>query len=110
VDYLNKEKPKDLEVIAIAFERYKDEKKAMQAIDRYVSKMNIPYKVLYGGYANKKETSEKFPELNKIISYPTLLFLDKQNNIKKIHTGFNGPATKEYQDFKKDFDEIIQSL
>lgn len=110
VDYLSKNKPDDLVVIAIAFERYRDEKKAMQAIDRYIDKMNIPYKVLYGGYANKTETSEKFPQLNKIISYPTLLFLDTENNIKKIHTGFNGPATSDFEEFKHEFDRIIQSL
>jgi len=110
VEYLQKNKKDDLEVIAIAFERYRDESKAIAAIDRYKEKMNIPYPVLYGGYYSKKETSEKFPQLNKIISYPTLLFLDKQNKIRKIHTGFNGPATSKYQGFIKEFDDIIEAL
>ncbi len=109
-EYLAANKPTDLEVIAIAFERYREEEKAFAVIDRYKEKMRIPYPVLYGGYYNKKETSEKFPQLNEIISYPTLLFIDKNNRIQKIHTGFNGPATAEYAGFKKEFETIINSL
>jgi len=110
VEYLDTKKSKDLEVIAIAFERYREEDKALEAINRYREKMKIPYPVLYGGYYDKKETSEKFPQLNEIISYPTLLFIDKNNKIKKIHTGFNGPATEQYLEFKDEFEQIIQAL
>ena len=34
--------------------------------------------------------------LNKVMSYPTSLFVDRSGEIVKIHTGFYGPGTGEY--------------
>ncbi len=109
-DYIKNHNTDDIEVIAIGFEKYREKEKAMNALRRYKEKMELPYDLLLGGYASKTETSEKFPILNKIISYPTLLFVDRDNKVKSIHTGFSGPATSEYQDFITEFDQIIESL
>lgn len=110
LDYLDTNNPNDLEVIAIAFERYRDEAKAYAALNRYQERKNIPFEILYGGYFEKAESTEKLPFLDKIISYPTLLFVDQQNRIRKIHTGFSGPATDKYEEFKEGFDKIIAEL
>ena len=49
--------------------------------------------------------------LNHILSYPTTIFIDKKGSVRKIHTGFNGPATgKEYDDFKAEFEGFIELL
>ncbi len=106
-----KKLPKDkVEIISIAFERYKDETKCLEAISRYKTHMGIPWTMLYGGYANKKEAGEKLPFIDKVISYPTLLFVDKQNTIQKIHTGFYGPATEEFKTFDTEFFDLVNTL
>ena len=110
LEYLDQHNKDDIEVIALAFERYRDDQKSYAALQRYKENKNIPYEILYGGYYDKDESTEKLPFLDKIISYPTLLFVDKQNRLRKIHTGFSGPATDEYEDFKKGFDNIIAEL
>ena len=46
----------------------------------------------------------------EIKAYPTMIFLDKQNRIVKTHTGFSGPATREYEDFKKEFAKDIEKI
>lgn len=104
------DKPDNLEIISVAFERYKEDDRNMTAIKRYKDKMNIPYEILYGGYYNKKEASKSFPMLNKIISYPTLIFLYPDNSVYKIHTGFNGPATNEFESFKSDFKNLVNEI
>jgi thiol-disulfide isomerase/thioredoxin len=104
------EKPENLEIISVAFERYRETDKSLNAIKRYKEKMNIPYDILYGGYYDKSEASQAFPMLNKIISYPTMIFLNTDNSVHKIHTGFNGPATNEYEAFKSEFDKIIKEI
>ena len=48
--------------------------------------------------------------LNGITAFPTLLILDENNRVFKIHTGFNGPATSQYESFKKDFELSIEKL
>ena len=111
LDYLKKHNPKDIEVVAIGFERYKDEAKSMDALKRFKDKWEVPYQVLLGGTsASKSKASEKLPQLSGILSYPTLVFVDKSNKIRKIYTGFSGPATDEYQKFVNDFDQIIEEL
>ena len=103
-------KPGNLEIISVAFERYKEQEKNIASILRYKDKMNIPYEILYGGYYNKQEASKAFPMLNRIISYPTLIFLYPDNTVYKIHTGFNGPATNEFESFKSDFKELVKEI
>ena len=49
--------------------------------------------------------------LNHVLSYPTTLYIDKQGKVRKIHTGFNGPATGEkYEEFKQEFNTVIDNL
>jgi thiol-disulfide isomerase/thioredoxin len=106
-----KANPNDqVEMIAIGFERYKSEEKCIEVLKKYKEKMEVDFEVLYGGYASKSLATEKFTMLDKIISWPTLLFVDKEDKIRKIHTGFNGPATSKFAGFKKEFEEIIKEL
>jgi hypothetical protein len=63
------------------------------------------------GTVNKGEALKKFPMLNRVASYPTTIFIDKTGKVRKIHTGFNGPATGEkYEEFKKEFEAFLDSL
>jgi len=100
----------DVQITTVSYERYKDESKNLAAIKRYRQAMDIQWPIYLGGYASKAESSEDFPFLSKIISYPTLLVLDKENKIRSIHTGFNGPATQEYPEFKKEMNHLIEQL
>jgi hypothetical protein len=73
----------------------------------------VPYPILLAQYgsSDKIKANEKLPMLNHILSYPTTIFIDKKGKVRKIHTGFNGPATGEkYIDFKEDFDNYIELL
>lgn len=113
VEYLNKEKSEDLEVIALAFEYARTEEAAFERIGRLKERLNIPYPILLAQYgsSNKVSANEKLPMLNHILSYPTTIFIDKKGGVRKIHTGFNGPATGEkYLTFKMEFDDFIQEL
>ena len=47
--------------------------------------------------------------LNHVLSYPTSIFIDKTGKVRKIHTGFNGPATGEkFTEFKM-FENMTKS-
>ena len=49
--------------------------------------------------------------LNHVLSYPTTIFIDKKGVVRKIHTGFNGPATGEkYTEFKTEFEGFVGEL
>jgi hypothetical protein len=48
--------------------------------------------------------------LNSIIAYPTMIFLDEENKVQKIHTGFNGPATSDYPLFVEAFEDYMKQF
>lgn len=106
-NYLKENPAENLEVIGLAFEYY-PKAKSLEVIKRYMDAMEVPYPILYAGNSNKKEAAKSLPMLNAIIAYPTMIFLDEENKVQKIHTGFNGPATSDYEEFVKDFDDYMQ--
>ena len=110
IDYLDKNSKLPIEITSVAFERYKEEAKALAAIKRYRIKLNVPYPILYGGPSSKSAATEKLPMIDKVISYPTMIFLDKNNKVRKVHTGFSGPATSSFTEFEKEFDGFVKGL
>ncbi len=114
VKYLKENPNENLQVIALAFEVAKTREIAYKRIKRFKERVGVEYPVLlaqYGKVADKTLAQRKLPMLNHIISYPTTIFMDKNRKVRKIHTGFNGPATDEkYHEFKKEFEEFVQEL
>jgi thiol-disulfide isomerase/thioredoxin len=110
VEYLKTNSHPDLVIVGLAFERYTDRLKAYERITKYKSSLTINYDIAYGGKANKDSASAALPQLTEIISFPTMIFVDRNNQIYKIHTGFDGPATSRYEDFKHDFRKTVQYL
>ena len=108
-NYLKNNKNDKLSVIALAFERNKDV--AQIQVETYKKKMNVPYDILIAGTTtNKDSTAKALPFLTDMVGYPTMIFLDKNNIIRRVHTGFDGPATSEYPAFEKEFDAFTQKL
>ena len=106
-------KDKDLEIVALAFEYAKTPEKANASIARLREKLNIEYPILLAQYgtSNKQKAQEKLPMLNHVLSYPTTIFIDITGKVRKIHTGFNGPATGEkYTEFKTEFEGFVAEL
>jgi len=109
-EYFEKNPNVDIEIIAIGFERYSDKEKNLQALRRFKEKLNIHHEVLLGGTYNKKTATEALPFLDQIISYPTMVFLNRKNEIVEIYTGFSGPATPNYLNFIQQFEDILVKL
>lgn len=102
-------KDRGVEVIGISFERKDDPEYVNKVLSNLVKKHNTSYPILFGGKLGSE--SKVLPEIDKLSSYPTTIFIDKDGNVRKIHTGFNGPATGLfYDEFKKDFNKQIDDL
>ena len=103
----------DLEILALAFENAKTVEKVTTNLKRLKNRIGVTYPILIAqvGSANKKLAAEKLPMLNHILSYPTTIFIDKKGTVRKIHTGFSGPATGEkYIAFKNEFEAFVTEL
>ncbi|MBB4077427.1 thiol-disulfide isomerase/thioredoxin [Lewinella aquimaris] len=110
-EYLAEHDTEDLQVVALAFERYgATDERSRAAVRRYIENQEVQWPVLLAGSNDKNEAGRALPMLNKVISYPTLLFVDRDNRVRRIHTGFNGPATSKYAEFTESFDRTIKEL
>ena len=112
-EYYKNNKDKAVEFIALAFEYAKTPEAAFKNMARLKENVGIKYPVLLAQYgsSNKTEAQEKLPMLDHILSYPTTIYIDKSGKVRKIHTGFNGPATGDkFTAFKAEFYAFIDAL
>ncbi len=106
-----KNKFPDLNIVGLAFERPVDVNRAYERINKLKSLLEVNYPMYYAGPANKSVASGAFPMLNKIISFPTTIVLDKKGEVRYIHTGFTGPGTGvNYDNFSDDFHKLVNEL
>lgn len=112
--YLSQQKKKfgdQLEIIAVTFETQKTTEGKIAKVKKYKENLHLDYTFLIGGDACKDCAGKLFPMLNKVISFPTLIFIDKTGGIRRIHTGFNGPGTGMYYDeFVEKTSALIEQL
>lgn len=107
--YLAENPSEKLAIVALSFERNADV--AATQVGIYKKKMKLPYEILVAGTTTKKDEAAKtLPFVTEVMAYPTMVFVDKNNKIRRIHTGFDGPATSKYADFKKEFDVFVKKL
>ncbi len=85
-----------LEIIAVTFETQKTLDEKINKVKTYKENLGLDYTFVIGGKASKASALTVFPMLNKVISFPTLIIIGKDGQVKKIHTGFSGPGTGEY--------------
>lgn len=107
--YYKKNNARGVEIIGIAFEKTSDFQKAVSNVQRLKDRYGIKYTLLLAG--NRDNVTTALPMINRIMGYPTTIFIDKKNKVRKIHTGFSGPATGiYYEKFKDDFEAFMDKL
>ena len=100
-----------LEVISLMFEQFGDFKRAADATDRFRRRYGIEYTTLIAGTSDKEDAASKLPQLNGVFAFPTTIFIDRQGKVRKIHTGFSGPATgTHYERMVADFTRTVDAL
>lgn len=85
-----------LEVIGLAFENPTTLEGKIERVKDLKAHFNSKYEFLIAGDASKKKAEELLPFLDKIMSFPTTIYIDRDGVIRKVHTGFYGPGTGQY--------------
>jgi len=100
-----------LSIVGLAFEQAPEFQTSAPLVRAYVEKQRITYPVLIAGIANKAAARKAFPALDRVLAYPTTIFLDRHGKVRGVHTGFSGPATgEEHRRLRQRFEEIIDGL
>jgi peroxiredoxin len=87
---------KGLEIVSLQFEHFGDFERAAQATQRFRQHYDIEYTTLIAGISDKDEAAKKLPMLQSFVAFPTTVFIDRKGNVRKIHTGYTGPATGDH--------------
>jgi thiol-disulfide isomerase/thioredoxin len=112
-DYYNRNKQKGIEMIALAYEYSTDFRRSVKSLGKFRQRFNMQYPILVTGVrvSDSLRTEKTLPSLTPIKMFPTTLFIGRDGKVKKIHTGFNGPATGlHYEAFKKEFYATVEEL
>jgi thiol-disulfide isomerase/thioredoxin len=100
-----------LTMVGLAFELTEDFERSARQVGLYLERHGADWPVLIGGLSDKAKASAELPVLDRVRAYPTTIFLDNQNQIVAVHTGFSGPATgTEYEKQKKAFEGVVEGL
>ena len=78
--------------LSMAFERPDSAAEAYERLNHFRTEMGVDWDVVLGGKASKQVAANAFPFLDRIISFPTTLFIQHDGTVH-VHSGFNGPAT-----------------
>ena len=100
-----------LEIIPVVFERTDNIDHAARQITEQFKQMHLPYEPYFGGATGNRQADKVFHQVNHIMSFPTLIILDKKGQVRKIHTGFYGPSTgKKYLTYSDNLERFIRIL
>lgn len=100
-----------LEIVALAFEKARDNYIAVKNIKKLKDYYGAQYDFLLAGPGQKEKAGEMLPMLNRVMSFPTTIFVDRKGIVRKIHTGFSGPGTgEEYTKFVNEMDTFLKTL
>ncbi|MGC1520812.1 MAG: TlpA disulfide reductase family protein [Steroidobacteraceae bacterium] len=102
---------KGLEIVSLMFEHFGDFPQAAAATQRFRNHYGIEYTTLIAGISDKDEAAKKLPMLERVYAFPTTVFVDRKGNVRKIHTGFSGPATgAHYTEFVNEVKATLDQL
>jgi thiol-disulfide isomerase/thioredoxin len=99
------------EVISLMFEQFGDFERAAEATHRFRTRYHIDYATLIAGISDKDDAASRLPQLNGVFAFPTTIFIDRRGKVRRMHTGFSGPATgRHYETLTADFRRTIEQL
>ena len=111
--FYNENKHRGVEIIGLAYERFDQFEAAKKALALFQKRFNVQYPFLITGVkpSDPQIVEKTIPQIDRIAAFPSTIFIDKTGQVRKIHTGYDGPGTgKFYEDFIKEFNENVNQL
>jgi thiol-disulfide isomerase/thioredoxin len=98
-----------IDVFGLSYEYSGTLEKATAAVKKMKRDLGTSFPMVIATFNSDQDRNAILP-LERIRSYPTSIMLDHKGNVVKIHTGFYGPSTKEYEGYVKHTREELKAL
>lgn len=102
--FYREQRSRGVEVVALMFEHFDAFAPSAAAVKALRAQYRVEYPTLIAGVSEKGKAAEQFPQLSHVHAFPTLLFIDRRGRVRRIYTGFTGPATGDH------YEELTRSL
>lgn len=111
VPWYKENKARGVEILGLAYEQKPDFDYASKRVKLMKERLNVAYDFVIAGVSDNAKASETLPMLNRVLAFPTTIFVGKDGRVKHIHTGFSGPGTGiYYEQGIERFNEIVNEL
>lgn len=110
-EFYAKKRAAGLEVVGLMYEHFQDFETAADQVRAFRDELGIEYPLLVAGYSDKQQAAETLPMLDRVLAFPTTIFIGRDGQVRKIHSGFSGPGTGEhYTRFIREFEQYVDEL
>ncbi|QDU69667.1 TlpA disulfide reductase family protein [Engelhardtia mirabilis] len=100
-----------LSIVGLCFELSGDAARDRAQIARYREVRGVPYPMALAGEADKPAAAAALGLVDRVLSFPTTLFVDGRGLVTRVHSGFSGPATGEaHAHLREEFEGTIEDL
>lgn len=106
----NEYRSRGLHVIGVYFEYTDQMNIAIPLLRRMKEQLKLDFPILYGGSVRRQAAAKVFPQIEKILAYPTLIAIDSKGQIIKTYTGFYGPGTSLFKEYEAAMKNWLDNL
>ena len=100
-----------LSIVGLAFEVTGDFERDAKQVRRYATRHGVRYPLLIAGLSDKAKATKALTVLDRVRSYPTMIFLHADGRVRAIYSGFSGPATgAAHHTLRAEIEAIIEEL
>ena len=109
--YYRRNRQRGLEIVTLLYEHFGDFERAAAQGRALRDEYDVDYDLLVAGISDKTQAAETLPMLNRVLAFPTMIFIDRSGRVRRIHTGFSGPGTgANYTEFVAGFNQTMDEL
>jgi thiol-disulfide isomerase/thioredoxin len=100
-----------LEIVGLAFEYTGKPERDREQVRRYAARHAIDFPLLLAGTSDKTKAAAALPDLDRVAAFPTTIFVGRDGKVRKIHSGFAGPAAgRHHAELVAELESLIQQL
>ncbi len=100
-----------LEIVGLAYEYTGDSVRDGRQVRRFAERHGIDYPLLLAGLSDKAQAAATLADLDRVVAFPTTVFIGRDGRVRRIHSGFSGPGTGEhYLRLKAELEATIEEL